>query len=77
MKATRLRGMFLNLTFQEALDLIKERRASRYQSKKKQRPSHIQRKIDRKKGVINLLESLSQEELKKLLEDLEDGTKKD
>ena len=74
MRLRDLKKPIMSLSYDEAIDLIKERRSSRFKSKK--RPKSVRKKIDKKKNLISLLEGLSREELLKLKEDL-NGNKED
>ena len=69
MKLSDLKKSFTSLTFIEQTDLIKERRASRYESKKK--PKTVKKKIEKKNQIIDLISMLSKEEAEKLLKKLE------
>jgi len=69
MRLQELSKSLLDMPYVDGIAVVEERRRSRFVSKRAQRPRHVNRKIDKKNEIIDLLQQLTPEERAKFLEE--------
>ena len=69
MRLQELKKSILDMGFSDGIALVTERRKSRFVSKRQNRPAHVNKKIDARKSIVDLIKGMTPDELKQFLED--------